>query len=164
MAANIRLVSESEIQELEKQLTELKESLAGWSGDLSSVENTVSEIITVVQSLSSVASTGDYKDLINKPSIPTVPKNISSFTNDAGYLGSDDVSTVAISGKYADLTGKPTIPAAVTKTSQLENDSGFTTANDLNELNSNLSQLISKVELIEQKLEALNPESGSETE
>ncbi|MBX0320182.1 hypothetical protein [Shouchella clausii] len=164
MAANIRLVSESEIQELEKQLTELKESLADWSGDLSSVENTVSEIITVVQSLSSVARTGDYNDLINKPSIPTVPENISSFTNDAGYLGSDDVSNVAISGKYADLTGKPTIPAAVTKTSQLENDSGFTTANDLNELNSNLSQLISKVELIEQKLEALNPESGSETE
>ena len=29
---------------------------------------------------------GDYNDLSNKPTIPTVPTNVSSFTNDAGYL------------------------------------------------------------------------------
>ena len=31
---------------------------------------------------------GDYNDLTNKPVIPTVPTNISDFTNDAGYLTS----------------------------------------------------------------------------
>ncbi len=31
---------------------------------------------------------GDYDDLTNKPTIPTVPTNVSSFTNDAGYLTS----------------------------------------------------------------------------
>jgi len=29
---------------------------------------------------------GDYNDLINKPTIPTVPTNVSAFTNDTGYL------------------------------------------------------------------------------
>jgi len=27
-----------------------------------------------------------YNDLQNKPTIPTVPTNVSAFTNDAGYL------------------------------------------------------------------------------
>ena len=29
---------------------------------------------------------GNYNDLTNKPTIPTVPQNISAFTNDSGYL------------------------------------------------------------------------------
>lgn len=29
---------------------------------------------------------GNYEDLENKPTIPTVPENISVFTNDAGYI------------------------------------------------------------------------------
>ena len=29
---------------------------------------------------------GDYNDLSNKPTIPTVPTNVSAFTNDAGYI------------------------------------------------------------------------------
>ena len=32
---------------------------------------------------------GDYNDLTNKPTIPTVPTNVSAFTNDAGYLTLD---------------------------------------------------------------------------
>ena len=31
---------------------------------------------------------GNYNSLTNKPTIPTVPTNVSSFTNDAGYLTS----------------------------------------------------------------------------
>ena len=31
---------------------------------------------------------GDYNDLTNPPTIPTVPTTVSSFTNDAGYLTS----------------------------------------------------------------------------
>ena len=34
---------------------------------------------------------GSYTDLTNKPTIPTVPTNISAFTNDAGYITSADV-------------------------------------------------------------------------
>lgn len=36
--------------------------------------------------LSQVATSGSYNDLSNKPTIPTIPTNVSSFTNDAGYL------------------------------------------------------------------------------
>lgn len=39
-------------------------------------------------SLASVATSGSYNDLSNKPTIPTVPTNVSAFTNDAGYLTS----------------------------------------------------------------------------
>lgn len=38
---------------------------------------------------------GDYNDLTNKPTIPTVPTNVSAFTNDAGYLTShQDLSSI----------------------------------------------------------------------
>lgn len=38
---------------------------------------------------------GNYNDLTNKPTIPTVPTNVSAFTNDAGYLTT-----------HQDITGK----------------------------------------------------------
>lgn len=38
------------------------------------------------QNLKTVATSGSYNDLTDKPTIPTVPTNVSSFTNDAGYL------------------------------------------------------------------------------
>lgn len=36
--------------------------------------------------LADVAISGNYNDLTNKPIIPTVPANVSAFTNDSGYL------------------------------------------------------------------------------
>jgi hypothetical protein len=42
--------------------------------------------LTGAPTLATVATTGSYTDLINKPNIPTVPTNISSFANDVGYL------------------------------------------------------------------------------
>ena len=39
-------------------------------------------------SLATVATSGSYNDLSNTPTIPTVPTNVSSFNNDAGYLTS----------------------------------------------------------------------------
>jgi hypothetical protein len=67
--------------------------------------------------------------------IPTVPTNVSSFTNDAGYITgiTSSMITTALgytpgtsnfSGSYNDLTNKPSIPTA---TSDLTNDSGFIT-------------------------------------
>ena len=81
---------------------------------------------------------GAYKDLTEKPTIPT---KISELINDSNFVDSTVLSTkanavhthnyddltnkpVLFSGTYADLTGKPTIP---TKTSELTNDSNFAT-------------------------------------
>lgn len=36
--------------------------------------------------LATVAVSGSYTDLSDKPTIPTVPSNVSAFNNDAGYL------------------------------------------------------------------------------
>jgi hypothetical protein len=53
----------------------------------------------------------------NKPTIPTVPTNISSFTNDVGYLTTHQslvdyaLKSELFSGSYNDLTDKPTIPS-----------------------------------------------------
>lgn len=58
---------------------------------------------------------GDYNDLGNKPTIPTVPTNVSAFTNDAGYLTSHQ----DISGKedrvVVDTISGTTLTAAVGK-------------------------------------------------
>ena len=79
-------------------------------------------------SLSAVATSGSYNDLLNKPT------NVSDFNNDAGYLtqhqdisgkaNSADLADVATSGSYNDLADKPFIPSAV---SDLTDDSGHYT-------------------------------------
>ena len=67
--------------------------------------------------LATVATTGDYNDLKNKPTLP----NLSNLAK------------VAISGSYNDLTDCPAIPEVPTKVSELTNDSGFITSADLPE-------------------------------
>ena len=55
-------------------------------------------------SLASVATSGSYNDLSNKPTIPTIPTNVSAFTNDAGYQNATAVQN-AINDALADVTG-----------------------------------------------------------
>lgn len=65
-------------------------------------------------SLATVATSGSYTDLINKPTIPTVPTKVSAFTNDSGYLTShQDISGKA--NKATTLAGYG-ITNAYTKT------------------------------------------------
>ena len=92
---------------------------------------------------------GNYNDLTNKPNIPTISTNVSSFTNDAHYLtteqqalrlGHDTIyltnggfvkTPAGFNGNYNDLTNKPTIPVIPSipaKTSDLTNDAGFITS------------------------------------
>ena len=62
----------------------LNTALAGYvsSSDLA----TALASYTPTSNLAPVATSGSYNDLTNKPTIPTVPTNVSAFTNDAGYL------------------------------------------------------------------------------
>lgn len=76
-------------------------------------------------SLASVATSGSYSDLTNKPTIPT---KTSELINDSNFVPSSGLATVATSGSYADLSNKPTIP---TKTSDLTNDSNFVSSTSL---------------------------------
>lgn len=86
------------------------------------------------QLLADIASTiPDVSNKADKSEIPTVPTNVSAFTNDSGYLveadiankaNSADLATVAISGDYDDLINTPTIPAAQVQSDWVETDTG----------------------------------------
>ena len=66
-------------------------------------ESELSDYATV-ESLATVATTGSYNDLSNKPVIPTVPTNVSAFTNDAGYLTQhQDISGLATKQELAEV-------------------------------------------------------------
>ena len=96
-----------------------------------------------LEALATVAHTGSYNDLTDKPTIPTVPTNISAFVNDAGYItaipdsmggislesdpifsawdkdyddliNTPDLAPVATSGNYDDLTNKPNLAPVAT--------------------------------------------------
>ena len=78
---------------------------AGFDGDYNSLTNT--------PNLAAVATSGSYSDLSGTPEIPTVPTNVSAFTNDAGYLTAATVQAAV------------TIP---TNVSAFTNDVGYLTA------------------------------------
>ena len=66
-------------------------------------------------SLASVATSGNYNDLTNKPTIPAAQVNSDwdASSGVAQILNKPTLATVATSGNYNDLTDKPTIPTAV---------------------------------------------------
>ncbi len=102
-----------------------------------------------LESLSEVARSGSYNDLLDKPFIPpsaivddelsttsdnavqnkVITQRINDINSDVEEVTREvmGLSDVARSGSYTDLSNKPTIPSA---TSQLENDSGFITSSD----------------------------------
>lgn len=76
--------------------------------------------ITNKPDFATVATSGNYNDLSGKPVIPTVPTNVSAFTNDAGYLTQhqslegyateqwvENKGYSTFSGDYNDLDSKP---------------------------------------------------------
>ena len=66
--------------------------------------------VNLHDSLATVAFTGDYNDLENTPEIPTVPTNVSSFTNDAGYLTEfTEQQTLSINGTALTISGGNTV-------------------------------------------------------
>ena len=79
--------------------------------------------------LASVATSGNYSDLINKPTIP--PAQIQSDWNvgtpsDVAFIKNKPAfSPVATSGAYTDLTGRPSIPANLGDLGVGSNDINF---------------------------------------
>ncbi len=114
-------------------------------------QNSVSSLLSQkanLNDLSTVAYSGSYIDLSNKPNIPT---KTSDLANDSNFVSNsdlsesyynksqtdnllssksntNDLSTVATSGQYSDLSGLPSIPS---KTSDLTNNSNFVSSSNL---------------------------------
>ena len=96
--------------------------------DLATIRSGASAGATAVQpaDLATVATTGDYTDLLNKPTIPAAQVNSDWNANSgvAQILNKPTLAAVATSGAYSDLSGTPTIP---TKLSELTGDVTITT-------------------------------------
>jgi len=67
----------------------------------------ITDLKTGMLDLSTVATTGSYNDLTDKPTIPVVPTNVSAFTNDAGYITSSALTDYALKSEtlIKDLDG-----------------------------------------------------------
>jgi len=84
--------------------------------DLSDIRSGASAGATAVQpgDLATVATSGSYSDLSNKPTIPAAQVNSdwNASSGVAEILNKPSLSAVATSGSYTDLTDTPSIPAA----------------------------------------------------
>ncbi|MBR5920188.1 MAG: fibrobacter succinogenes major paralogous domain-containing protein [Bacteroidales bacterium] len=88
------------------------------------------------------AFSGDYNDLTNTPAIPTVPANVSAFTNDAGYItgyAETDPQFNAWDKDYNDLINTPVIPTVPTNVSAFTNDAGYITVDSVPAVPTNVS-------------------------
>lgn len=149
---NVTLVGDKSLSDL--GVPTKTSELTNDSGFISSIPSeyvTDSELNTALStkadtsSLSTVATSGSYNDLLNKPTIPT---KTSDLTNDSGYitsvpvnsvngktgtvvLNASDVGALASNTAYVSsvngTSGAVTINVP-TKTSDLQNDSGFLTS------------------------------------
>lgn len=104
--------------------------------------------------LATVATSGSYNDLLDKPSIPSAQVNADwdATSGVSEILNKPNLATVATTGDYSDLQNLPSIPAAQvnsdwsatsgvaqilnkpsipTATSDLTNDSGYITLSDV---------------------------------
>ena len=106
--------------------------------------------------LATVAHSGSYNDLSNKPTIPTVPTNVSSFNNDAGYLTGYTESDPTIKS-WAKANTKPTYTAS---------EVGAATAEDVYRIVAGTNVILvvtnynSAVHAPAMKLQHLDPGSG----
>lgn len=68
------------------------------------------------KALATVANSGSYTDLTDKPTIPAAQQQVdwNASSGITSILNKPTLSAVATSGDYEDLTNKPTIPASVT--------------------------------------------------
>ena len=94
------------------------ETIANHNADKATLEASIS-LKANSADLATVATSGSYDDLSDKPTIPTVPTNVSAFTNDAGYLTehqslSDYYTKTEVDTELSDKQDKLTAGANIT--------------------------------------------------
>ena len=83
------------------------------------------------KALATVANSGSYTDLTDKPTIPAAQQQVdwNASSGITSILNKPTLSAVATSGDYTDLNNKPTINDLTTTTQQDALNSGATTTN-----------------------------------
>lgn len=99
---DLDFVSENDLSEVAftgsyASLSNTPENLSEFTNDEGFITNTVNDLTnyTLSSNLSSVATSGDYDDLINKPTIPTAT---SQLTNDSNFVTNTDYSSYSNAG------------------------------------------------------------------
>lgn len=85
------------------------------TGDYNDLKN--KPTLPNLSNLAKVATSGSYNDLIDRPAIPEIPTLVSELTNDVGYITEAEL---------------PVLPEVPTKLSELENDTNFVTEEQVN--------------------------------
>ena len=98
--------------------------------ELTTIKGDVSDINAILSGLATVATTGDYDDLLDKPVLSAVAT--SGSYNDLSNKPS--LSNVAISGSYTDLINKPNLATVATSGSYTDLTNRPTIPDDLNDL------------------------------
>lgn len=112
------MYSTYEIFRADNQTHDLEQDLVAIETDISALETAVNgkansthtHTATDVTGLATVATSGSYNDLIDKPTIPTAYSHLD--THPASMI--TGLATVATSGSYEYLSDKPTIPTIPT--------------------------------------------------
>ena len=122
----------------------LQEGIGQVQADWTQTDTEAVDYIKNKPSLSAVATSGSYTDLSDKPVIPVVPTNVSSFTNDAGYITQSDIPT---------------------DVSDFNNDAGYITLTDVPEqVNSDWNSNSGKSQILNKPNLAIVATSGSYTD
>ena len=98
--------------------------------ELTTIQGDISDINTALSGLATVATTGEYSDLVNKPYLASVAT--SGSYND--LINTPSLATVATTGNYSDLTNKPTLSAVATSGSYTDLVNTPTIPTDLDSL------------------------------
>lgn len=92
---------------------------------------------TIPTNISAFTNDAGYLTSQDMPEIPTVPTNVSAFTNDAGYLtnyNETDPQFNAWNKDYNDLINKPNIPTVPENVSAFTNDAGYVTSTEVQQI------------------------------
>ena len=101
-------LDEEDLDQIELDISALQGSVLGITSRVEEIEN---DYIKSTD-LATVATSGEYDDLLNKPTIPAAQVNSdwNASSGVAKILNKPSLATVATSGSYNDLSNKPTIP------------------------------------------------------
>lgn len=86
---------------------------------------------------------GDYDDLTNKPTIPTVPTDISAFNNDVGYITGVDLSNYATKDNLTAATDDMATKTWVNNQGYLTEHQSLTAYSTTEQVNSAITQAVS---------------------
>ena len=124
----------------------------GVSYTIESVQQLLSVPYALYANTAGNGFSGDYNDLTNTPDIPTVPTNVSAFTNDAGYITMDsipaiptvptNVSAFTNDAGYITMDSIPAIPTVPTNVSAFTNDAGYITMDSVPAIPTNVSTFV----------------------